>query len=222
MNNPVGYLLKHKDGLYGFRGTYYDYVLAGNGLFIEAENNLMAARIPVSEVEVRGLAPLDPKIVLRHGKIPQSLFDLALSTFMLDTSKERYAAIVWTGEYHIVVPNQAESEEQLNEGDIGRGCAGRVSYLNPDNAILDLHSHGKIPAIFSSQDNRDETGLRLYGIVGDLNHLPVVNLRVGVYGYYYTIPWSDVFNGCLNGATEVIRYDLELIEDSEGKLNWVE
>ena len=61
--NPVGYLIKRPDGLEGERGVYYDYVLASNGIFIEAEGKLIAARVPVAECEVRGLAPLEPKVV---------------------------------------------------------------------------------------------------------------------------------------------------------------
>jgi hypothetical protein len=62
MNTPVGYLLKRHDGLAGDRGLYYNYILAANGLFIEAENSLIAARVPVAECEIRGLAPVEPKI----------------------------------------------------------------------------------------------------------------------------------------------------------------
>ncbi|MCK4265911.1 MAG: hypothetical protein KAX31_01425, partial [Thermoplasmata archaeon] len=60
--NPAGYLVNRKDGLYGKRGMFYDYILAENGLFIETEGKLMAARVPVAECAVRGLAPLEPKI----------------------------------------------------------------------------------------------------------------------------------------------------------------
>ncbi len=220
--NPVGYLVKGKDGLHGERGIYYDYVLAANGLFIEAEGKLLAARIPVFQAEVRGLAPLDPKVVLRHGKIPQWLFDLAMGIFLTDISRERYAAVTWDdkgtsgkagllGTYHIVVPMQAGTQEQLAEsGDQGHGCVAGVSYLNPDSAILDLHSHGRLRAFFSSQDNRDETGLKIYCVVGELEDIPIVKLRIGVYGYFYTIPWSDVFQGSLIGVEEPKEVVIEL------------
>jgi len=89
----VGYLTNYPDGLEGERGMYYDYVLASNGLFIEAEGKLIAARVPVAACEIRGLAPLESKFVLRYGRIPQRFFDLALSAFLVDTSKERYPVV---------------------------------------------------------------------------------------------------------------------------------
>ncbi|GAH65160.1 unnamed protein product, partial [marine sediment metagenome] len=79
MNSPVGYLIKRKDGLYGERGLYYDYILAENGVWIEAEGNLLAARVPAVHGQIRGLEPLEPKLVLRYGLVPQRFFDLALS-----------------------------------------------------------------------------------------------------------------------------------------------
>lgn len=228
--NPVGYLIKKPDGLHGQRGLYYDYVLASNGLFIEAEGAFLAARIPITVAEVRGLAPAEPKVVLRHGLIPQRFFDLALSAFLSNRYREMYVAITYeTGQnkppslgkdpdapglvgpfadYHIRVPEQAESKESLAAGDQGHGCRTGVSYINPQSVALDLHSHGELAPLFSSQDNRDETGLKLYGVVGDLVRQPTVQIRVGVYGYFMPLIWSDVFKGSLIGVRDFNEIDI--------------
>lgn len=210
---PIGHLVKYKDGLRGSsgkRGVYFDYVLASNGLFIEVEGPLLAARIPVALAEVRGgLATLEPKIVLRHGRIPQRFFDLAMSSFLADKYHERYVAVVWEGEYRIVVPDQAENPDQLAAGDQGGGCEHGVTYANPANAILDLHSHGRMKSFFSQQDDEDETGLKLYGVVGKLDDEPVVQLRVGVYGYFLRVQWEEIFEGCLIGVKDYLEQDIE-------------
>jgi len=196
--NQVGYLVKRKDALYGERGMFYDYILAENGVFIEAEGPLLAARVPVAYAEVRGLAPLETKTVLRHGLIPQRIFDLAVNFFLTDLNHERYVAVTWSDGYHIYVPRQAEDKEHLSEGvDEGHGSAGGVAFLNLDNVILDLHSHGKMNAFFSPADNADEKGLRLYAVVGKLGGHPQIRLRVGAYGYLAPISWGDVFEGTL-------------------------
>ncbi|GAJ12486.1 unnamed protein product, partial [marine sediment metagenome] len=57
----VGYMTNHLDGLSGEKGLYYNYILASNGLFIEAENPSIAARVLVAECEIRGLAPMEKK-----------------------------------------------------------------------------------------------------------------------------------------------------------------
>jgi len=200
MNSPVGYLIKRKGGLEGVRGTFYDYVFAENGVFIEAEGPLLAARVPVVHGQIRGLAPVEPVVVLRHGPIPQRLFDLAISIMMIDVTKERYIGVSWNDGYHIYTPKQ-------------EGTDGGVEYAVGDSIVLDLHSHGKMVAMFSTKDNKDETGMKLYGVVGKLDESPVVQLRVGVYGYFHPVPWGDVFDGYLMGVEDFIEQKEVISED---------
>ncbi|KKL16300.1 hypothetical protein LCGC14_2496990, partial [marine sediment metagenome] len=169
---PVGYLVKDTV-LRGERGSHFDYVLAGNGLFIEAEGELMAARALVTPTEVRGLAPLQPRLVLRHGRIPAGLFDAAIGRMEEQPDKEMYVAFYWTGdEYRLHIPVQQQS-------------ATKVEYARKDGTVLDLHSHGKLHAFFSGTDNQDEMGFQVYGVVGNLPDTRVV-LRFGIYGYHQT------------------------------------
>jgi PRTRC genetic system protein A len=189
MKPPVGYLINYPNGMSGEKGVFYDYILAANGLFIEAQNPLVTARVPVAECEVRGLAPLENKLVLTYGSIPQRFWDLALDTFLADPTKEHYVAVTGAAGYHFYVPVQDKND-------------GSVAYEVGDSVVLDLHSHGIMGAFFSPKDNADETGLKLYGVVGMLHDKPVVKLRVGVYGYFRTLLWKDVFDGSLVGAVE--------------------
>ncbi len=191
--NPVGYLINRRDGLKGARGVAYDYILAGNGLWIEAEGERLAARVLVKPFVVRGLADLEPKLVLRYGPVPERFFDLTLDVMLADSHREQYVALTVEDEgYHIVFPEQ------------DRRAAGISGIQLPDNRIMDLHSHpGGIGAYFSGTDNRDEQGFQIYAVVGlGRETLPVVRLRVGVYGYFQEIPWTDVFNGSLVGVTD--------------------
>jgi len=186
---PVGYLVKHPDGLSGETGSYYNYILASNGLFIEAESPVLAARIPVAECNVRGLAPMESKVTLTYGSIPQRFWDLILDFFLAEPDKEHYAAVTADAGYHFYIPVQD-------------GTAGGVTYEVGDKVVLDFHSHGCMEASFSLKDNDDEAGLKLYGVVGKLNTTPVVKLRIGVYGYFKTLAWRDIFDGSLAGAVE--------------------
>jgi PRTRC genetic system protein A len=180
----VGYLIKKSDGLYGSRGDYYDYILAGNGVFIEAANPVITARIPVASMPIRGLSTLEPMIGLHYGKIPAALFALAFDWMLATPDKERFAAIVWENGYHLKFPDQ--------DGD-----GGHVNYHVADNTILDLHSHGNGPALFSYQDNKDEQGFHLYGVIGQLQLGGRLRIRVGIYGYHYEIDPGKVFDGSI-------------------------
>ncbi|MBI4284525.1 MAG: Mov34/MPN/PAD-1 family protein, partial [Chloroflexi bacterium] len=62
------------------------------------------------------------------------------------------------------------------------------------NTVVDIHSHAGMSAFFSSTDNRDEQGLRLYMVVGRLDTLaPEREMRVGVYGYFSPVDLGDIF-----------------------------
>lgn len=185
----VGYLVNNPDGLSGERGVYYNYILGSNGIFIEAESPLITARVPVAECEIRGLAPVKTKVSLLYGSIPQRFFDLALDSFLADPDKEHYAAVIGDAGYHFYAPVQDRS-------------GASVSYEVGESVVLDIHSHGHGGAFFSSQDDKDEQGLKLSAVVGKLNATPVVKLRVGVYGYFQYLGWKDVFDGSLTGAVE--------------------
>ena len=68
----VDYLIAH-DGPPAPSGAAYDYVLSADGLWVQGENEHMAARVPIARVEVRGLAALHPVFTLKHGRIPHPL-----------------------------------------------------------------------------------------------------------------------------------------------------
>jgi PRTRC genetic system protein A len=191
---PVGYHIASFEPWGGPRGPFYDYILAGDGLWIEAENRLLLARVPVATAEVRGLPPFGSLLKLAHGLIPARLFDLAFNVMLASPRREVYVAVVWDGEqYSLRVPEQ-------------KGKAAGVRFDEPDNVILDLHSHPGMPARFSGTDDRDEQGLRLYGVVG---RGPALSLRIGVYGYFMEVAPDIIFEGTLSG----IRSGEEVIDE---------
>lgn len=161
----------------------YTYLMSGNGLSVIASNDLLQAGVLIAQAEIRGLPARIPGILLPHGKIPKVLFDLALNAFLAEPDIERYLAVTWQQDgYHIWQPQQKIS-------------AARVEYEAMDDVVLDLHSHGTMRAFFSTQDDRDEQGFKLYGVVGRLQDQPTIRLRVGIYGYYGQVKFGDVFDG---------------------------
>lgn len=189
MSKQVGYLTNYQDGLSGERGFFYDYIFASNGLFIEAESPRITARIRIADVEIRGLAPIETKVSLLYGSIPQRFFDLALDLFLTDIGTEHYAAVTADAGYHFYIPVQDKA-------------AASVVYQTGTNVVLEMHSHGQMGARFSPTDNTDEAGMKIYCVIGRLDATPILKLRVGVYGYFQKLSWRDVFDGSLQGALE--------------------
>jgi PRTRC genetic system protein A len=180
--NTVGYLLNKEKGPEGEPGLFYDYILAGNGVFVRARSSLIRATVLISRAQVRGLSPLREGIELPQGRIPWMIYDLAVSVLAATPHRERYLAVTWEGKYHLRAPAQVSSP-------------GGVEYEPLSNTVLDIHSHGTMSAFFSSTDNRDEQGLRIYMVMGRFDTLlPDVAIRVGVYGYFAPVRTAEVFD----------------------------
>jgi PRTRC genetic system protein A len=183
MMQPVGYLTNISQGLQGQRGFFYDYILARNGIFLEACSALLEARICLARVQVRGLAPLEEKLSLVKGKIPGSLYLEAISLLRSDPYREGYLALTWDQEYLLQRPDQVGNED-------------RVQYQVLPDTLMDIHSHGTDEAFFSSEwDDPDEQGFRLSLVVGKLHTLLLeIKMRLVMYGYYAPVSIEEIFD----------------------------
>ena len=184
MPGPVGYLVNHTSGLAGTHGIGFDYVLGAGGVYVQSESAHLTARVLVAPADVRGLAPVAEKVALTRGLIPAGMFELGLRWFQDAPHTERFFAVGWDGRsYRLVVPPQV-------------GTATRLAYVPPAGVVAEFHSHGTSPAFFSATDDRDEQGFRIYGVVGKLDDSqPELRLRVGVYGHFAPLDWSQAFDG---------------------------
>ena len=180
----VGYLVNRPTGLSGAHGIGYDYVLGSGGVYVQSQSANLTARVLVAPSTVRGLAPVAEKVELTHGPIPARLFEIGLRWFQDDPDTERLFAVRWDGRaYRLVVPEQ-------------EGTATRLKYTPPAGVVAEFHSHGSSRSFFSATDDRDEQGFRIYGVAGRLDTpRPELSLRVGVYGHFAPVGWSQVFDG---------------------------
>ena len=76
------------------------------------------------------------------------------------------------------------------------GTATSLIYRPPAGVVAEFHSHGRSRAFFSKTDDADEQGFRIYGVAGRLDtDRPELSLRVGIYGHFAPVEWSQVFGG---------------------------
>ena len=61
-----------------FDAQAYQYIIAGNGIFVRAETRFFSALLPVIACGVRGLAPLQFEFRLKVPRIPEKLLRTAL------------------------------------------------------------------------------------------------------------------------------------------------
>jgi PRTRC genetic system protein A len=203
---PVSYLVA-RDGLAPpRRGLLYDYVVAGDGLWLAAANDRLRARVPVAPARVRGLPPLGAAFELAGGPVPATVWehiaDIAAATA---AAGREILVVVRSGPagYRLELPPQ-------------RVGPTSVRYAPPADAVVEVHSHVDGPARFSATDDADEQGLRVYGVLGRLwSDRPEVALRVGVYGYFLPVPWEAVFEGD-RGPFRDVHFDPPAGTDGDG------
>jgi len=168
----------------------YDYVMAGNGVFLRCENKHLKATFPVAVTAIAGLPDLSTEFTLKIPEVPNHILVEILTDANSDRTREHMYQIKHNGsEYYWDQPRQG-------------GTLARVEYsidedkLSDDtNVVIDLHTHpGK--AYFSSIDNHDELGFRLYGVLGQTKKAGFnsIVMRLGVYGQYMCIQPTDVFS----------------------------
>jgi PRTRC genetic system protein A len=185
MLNFIQHAIVHNDGtLPELPLCLYAYILAGNGIFVKAKREGLDVLIPVCQTRIAGLPPLTPYVKL-PCRVPENLLLTAL-----ELSRQ-------------VVPNEILFWFNRDEDwrmDIPLQVARACSVVPMDHmdvrgtrALIDLHSHGVLLPFFSPTDDRDEQGFRIYAVIGEVDTTPGIRVRVGVYGHYFDVPASEVF-----------------------------
>lgn len=174
----------------------YEYVFAANGTFVHAKNRIMDVWMPLSiirekEKMVRGLRFIEPSIRLPK-RVPAMDLRNMVKIAQAKSPNEVLFYFRWiNGEWKMEIPPQTSGHAAVQPLEDG------------EYAPIEVHSHNSMPAFFSATDNRDENGLRIYGVLGRVDK-PIVDfrLRISIYGHYSTLPyqlvfepWSEVKNG---------------------------
>ena len=187
-DNLVTYYVHQSDPLPANNALAYQYVLAGNGIFIRAETHFFEAVLPIAPCAVRGLTPLHHHFRLKVPRIPARLLDTILANARRARRSDGSLNEVLYQFCHrgqtIQVRKPVQKATPTSIKAIG---------IEKPEILCDLHSHANMPANFSPTDNRDERGARVYAIIGKLDNAPEIRLRVGLYGYWLPLPVTAVF-----------------------------
>lgn len=167
----------------------YEYIFGANGIFVRATRPELDAMIWVASTAtpVRGLADVQPGIEVHPAPVPGALVARMFEMAYRAGNKEIlfYLSVV-NNAWRLTVPEQAQGAGFVRPLDLFSGGPGTV---------IEVHSHHGLRAFFSSTDNAEEqTGFRVYAVIGDLYHRPEIRVRVGIYGHFWEIPASWVFD----------------------------
>ncbi len=191
--NMIKYIIHKEPTLPPFDVMAYEYIFASNGTFLRAENRFMEAIIPILEAPqstVRGLHMLSASIALKVPPIPASVLqDILVDARKMRTDTDQLNEVLYRFHYdgiRVRIERPSQDTTPVSVEAMGDGGA---------DVILEIHSHGNMRAFWSSTDDADEKGFRIYGVIGRLDSdAPEIRLRVGVYGYLYPIDQDVIFS----------------------------
>ena len=192
-DNLVTYHIHHCNSLPPNDALAYQYILAGNGVFIRAETHFFEGLLPIAPCTVRGLEPLRQHFRLKVPRIPVRLLD----TILADARRARQPdgslnEVLYQFHHH------GRTVEVKKPPQHATGASVMAAGSSEPAVLCDLHSHGNMRAFWSGTDDADEQSARVFAVIGRLDTQPEIRLRVGLYGYWRPLPLSAVFAGNCN------------------------
>jgi len=167
----------------------YQYILADAGVYLRAENRFFNVLLPLARCPIRGLAPLQSHFRLKVPRLPGRLLAAVLADARRVRRRDgRLKEALYHFHHDGVRVRVLKPAQRATTGSV----VGVES--NAADIILDLHSHGNMGAFWSGTDDGDEQGFRVYGVIGRLDAQSEIRLRLGVYGYWFPLPVTLLFD----------------------------
>lgn len=189
----VDYHVLHQPNLPPYAAALYDYLVAGNGVFLRSQRPGLRVLLPITSCEIRGLPPVAASVQFDFPRIPACVLEQILVRAQAAGDAEGRPVemlfhLYWRhGEWQLVIPEQQQTTASVTPCDDGPDS----SYAQ---ALVELHSHHDLDAFFSTTDDRDEQqGFRIYAVIGHVHAQPELLVRVGCEGAFLIIPAEQIF-----------------------------
>jgi PRTRC genetic system protein A len=184
----------------------FDYLLAGNGLFIRAKRKEFSVCLSLNRISVKGLLEVNSEIVWHKPRIPSRIWQEILKNAREDSDSTEFKEDVY-----IVYWFKENSQWQWKNIGKTRNYASTIaddSLEEYGEACLEIHTHPPNANHFSQMDDADEQGkFRIFGILIDVhNPNPKVRFRCGIYDHFVQISTADI------GETPNELFDLNLVK----------
>lgn len=174
---------------------FYEYLIAGNGVFLRARKRFGEVLMPISQsCDLVGLQKVEPYLRLPYPRIGRDIVEYMLrrSLEQIGAGQKGYDEILFyilqqDGEWVVIEPDQEQTPSSVEAKD--KGQASRLG------VYIEVHSHHTMRAYFSPTDDSDEKWTGVYGVLGRITTRPELRVRIAVDSYLWeTCPASLVFD----------------------------
>ncbi|MGH9946432.1 MAG: hypothetical protein ACRD6X_04460 [Pyrinomonadaceae bacterium] len=165
----------------------FEYLLAGNGLFVRASRIEFAVSLPLTKCRISGLPDASFGISWAMPQIPSSLW-----RSILRNAQQSHASSSFKEEVYLIYWDKEFAEWQWKASGREHSWASTIADDTlPEYAegCIELHTHPLGALHFSRADDRDELGkFRIFAILIDVHDKPKIRFRCGVYDHLIPIP----------------------------------
>lgn len=161
-------------------------LLGSNGLFVQMRTPWLECTTRVGDVEMRlPFGEVREAIRFTFGGIPRALLDAFIERARAALPNEVAGALIYDADSGSL---RLSMHEALEAG------PGHVRYRieamgEHEVLAIDLHSHGRLGAFWSGEDNRDDQGVRVCGVFGNLDQeRPSARFRLAINGVFRDLP----------------------------------
>lgn len=169
----------------------YEYLLAGNGLFVRAKRREFAVSLPLSVKKIQGLPNAATGIFWEKPLIEPSLW-----RDLLSHARETHTSASFKEEVYLIYWDQVDCCWKWLAAGREHSMASTIADDTlPEYAdcCIELHTHPPGALNFSRADDADELGkFRIFAILIDVHDKPKIRFRCGVYDHLVPIPSSFV------------------------------
>lgn len=184
----------------------FEYLMAGNGVFIRAKRREFSVCLPVCREPIKGLPEIKSGIVWHKPKIPATLWQEIWQN-------ARYGSDYLQFREDVYIVFWSETSGSWCWKNVSRERSYARTIADDSNseygeACLELHTHPQGAIHFSQADDRDESGkFRLFGILIDVHSQnPKIRFRCGVYDYFAQIP-ADYISEIPEGFLDLNKFE---------------
>lgn len=163
-------------------------LLGRNGVFLQMRTPWLDCTTRVGPLAERLPLPYGDvveRIAFRFGAIPIRLLERFIEAARAALPHEVAGALIHDAHRQTLAL-------RIHEGlDVGRGHVHyRIGDLGEGEVLaVDLHSHGRLGAFWSGEDDRDDNGVRVCGVFGNVDRAtPTAKFRLVLNGHFVTLP----------------------------------
>jgi PRTRC genetic system protein A len=166
-------------------------VVAANGLFVQVKLDWLDCLHCLTPQGPQGLGlPLPygevaERLRFRFGVLPIRLIEQFVEAGRRALPNEAAGALIYS---------QSGKALRLALCEAVRCSPTRIDYRVPamaedESVAVDLHTHGRLPAFWSGEDDRDDQGIKVAGVFGRLHEAtPDACFRLVINGLYRALP----------------------------------